>query len=226
MTTTITGRALTAVLALATLAGFAGCNQTRPLSVVRESGDRHFERAQWEDAATEYGEIITRQPGDWHARYRFGVASLQNDDLPAARRALEIANDQRPQSAEAADALAEAYFRSGDEDELFAFLRSRAEKRQTVADHLRFADYARRLGDPDSARTALETAIRIDGGTSVEPYLAASSFNESVGDIDAAITRLRQAYSIDPYDDRIHERLRALGEIPGPTIALPPDRTP
>ena len=69
---------------------------------------------------------------------------------------------------------------------------------------------------------ALETAIRLDGARSVEPYLDAAGFAERLGDIDQALRRLRQAYGIDPRDQRVQQRLRALGEVPGPTILLPP----
>ena len=122
------------------------------------------------------------------------------------------------------DALAEAMFLQGDETGLFAFLRQRARTTESVRSHIRLARYSAEIGDPDSARTALETAIVIDEAGSTEPYLVAASFAEDVGDLDLAVRRLRQAYAIDPHDPMVHERLRALGEIPGPSIALPPGR--
>ncbi len=67
-------------------------------------------------------------------------------------------------------------------------------------------------------------AIVIDDGRGVEPYLAAASFAEQIGDVDLAIRRLRQAYGIDPYHEQVKSKLVAMGEIPGPTIALPPGR--
>ena len=80
------------------------------------------------------------------------------------------------------------------------------------------------LNDPDSAQVALETAIAVDEGKTVEPYLQAAAFAQRLGDLEMALRRLRQAYGINPYDERVKQRLRELGEVPGPTIALPPGR--
>ena len=62
----------------------------------------------------------------------------------------------------------------------------------------------------------------IDEGRSTEPYIQAAAFAEAIGDMDEALRRLRQAYGINPGDTRVTQRLRDLGEVPGPTIALPP----
>ena len=115
-------------------------------------------------------------------------------------------------------------FQQGDEAQLFAFLRERAESTQTVRAYLRLARYSVEMKDPDSANVALETAIALDGGQSVEPYLAAADLAADLGDPEMAVYRLRQAFGIAPHDERISDRLRALGEVPGPTIALPPGR--
>ena len=66
--------------------------------------------------------------------------------------------------------------------------------------------------------------IAIDNGQTTDPYLLAASFAERLGDLDLALRRLRQAYGIDPYDENVNDRLTALGEVPGPTLALPPGR--
>src|SRR5690606_32082038 len=131
---------------------------------------------------------------------------------------------RRPHDPEIADALAEAMYQVGDEQQLFAFLRQRAESTQSVESYLRLAHYSLEMDDPDSARIALNTAISIDNGQSVEPYLSAADFAERLGDMDLAVRRLRQAYGINPRDKRVTERLLALGEVPGPSIALPPGR--
>jgi tetratricopeptide (TPR) repeat protein len=103
-------------------------------------------------------------------------------------------------------------------------VKQRAESQQTVRAWLRFARFAARLGDADSAQTAFETAIVLDDGKTVEPYLQAAKFAEDLGDLDQALRRLRQAYEIDPGDPRVTQRLRELGEVPGPTIGLPPGK--
>lgn len=194
---------------------------TRSVVSIRSTGDFLYDHGDYDGAAIEYGEIIDRYPGDWEANYKLGMCELKLGRLDGARRALEVAHTNNPTSSEITDALAETMYRQAD-DALFAFLQEQAEAEQTVESYLRLGRYAADLGDSDSALGAFETAIMLDEGQTVEPYLAAAVFAEEIGDMDAALRRLRQAYGIDARDQRITERLKALGEVPGPTIALPP----
>jgi tetratricopeptide (TPR) repeat protein len=202
----------------------AACAAQRPTPTVRESGDLRFKRGDYLGAAVEYQEIVARYPGDWQAQYKLGLCQIQLGQLAEAERALTIAHTRRRDNADIVDALAQVMFQQGDEAQLFAFLRERAESTQTVRAYLRLAQYSIEMNDPDSANVALETAIALDGGQSVEPYLAAADLAADLGDPEMAVYRLRQAFGIDPHDGRISDRLRALGEVPGPTIALPPGR--
>lgn len=201
-----------------------GCAGQRPVSELRTDADRAFERANWSEAATDYRAIVERYPGDWEAQYRLGRSLLALDRLPEARQALEVAHTRRPQSHDVADALAEVMLRQGDENHLFAFLRSRAGSGRSVRDQMRLARYAEAMSDYDTARVAYLAAIEFDDGRSVEPYLADAAFAERLGDLELAVRRLRQAYAVDPRDDRVLHGLREFGEIPGPTLALPPGR--
>jgi tetratricopeptide (TPR) repeat protein len=121
-----------------------------------------------------------------------------------------------------AQGLAESMFRQVYESRLFAFLKKRASNLQTINAYLLVAKYALEMNDPDTARVALETAIKIDDNMSVEPYLQIAQLNERLGNLDEAIRRLRQAYGINPDDLRVKQALVALGETPSPAIALPP----
>ena len=207
-------------LTSAVVAAVGGCQ--RPIGSIRTEGDLLFDQGEYADAADAYTQIADRYPGDWEGQYRLGLCRLELGEVSAARRALEIAHSRRPSDSNIADALAEAMYQEGDEAGLFAFLRERAESTKSVEAYRRLARFCIELSDPDSARVALETAIRLDGARSVEPYLDAAGFAERLGDIDQALRRLRQAYGIDPRDQRVQQRLRALGEVPGPTIMLPP----
>jgi Flp pilus assembly protein TadD len=202
----------------------AACATQRPIDTVRESGDRAYNRGDYSLAAAEFEEIAQRYPGDWEAQYMLGLTMLELDRLADARRALEIAHDRRPNDPKVIDALAEVMYRQNDAAELFAFLREQAETVQSPQAYLRLARYSLEMNDPDSAQVAIRTAIELDDGLSVEPYLAAAELAERLGDLELAVRRLRQAYGIDPRDERVRERLRDLGEIPGPTLALPPGR--
>ncbi|UCD76825.1 MAG: tetratricopeptide repeat protein [Phycisphaerales bacterium] len=200
------------------------CTTPRPVETIRQNGDRLYALGDWSGAAEEYELIVQRYPGDWKAQYGLGLARLKLGDANGARNALEVAHTRRPNHNKVADALAEAMYQQGRENELFAFLRERAESTQSVHGYLQLARYAVALNDPDSAQVALETAIEVDDGLTVEPYLQAAAFAQRLGDLDTALRRLRQAYGINPYDERVKQRIRELGEVPGPTIALPPGR--
>ena len=212
------------LLILLSVAILTACTAQRPVETIRTSGDRLYDHGDWSGAAEEYELIVQRYPGDWEGQYRLGLARLSLGDANAARNALEVAHSRRPSNPDVADALAEAMYQEGRENELFAFLRERAESTRSVHAYLQVARYAVALNDPDSAQVALETAIAVDEGKTVEPYLQAAAFAQRLGDLEMALRRLRQAYGINPYDERVKQRLRELGEVPGPTIALPPGR--
>lgn len=213
--------ARTATTCTLVLLVLAGCSQ-RPIESIRTRGDFLYDRGDYHAAAKEYEQIVARYPGDWYAEYQLGRCRLALDDPTGARQALEVALTNKPDSPDVADALAEALFREGDEDRLYEFLRQRADTHGTVQAWLRLARYAAELGDADTAQAAYETAIALDEGRSTDPYLQAAEFAEAIGDVDEAVRRLRQAYTINPRDPRVNQGLRDLGEVPGPTIGLPP----
>lgn len=207
----------TALLILLTL---VGCGP-RPVDSIRKDGNRYYGRGEYPEAAAEYNQIIERYPGDWKAQYWLGMCELQMHHPAEARRALEIAYTHKPDNPDVVDALAEAMYQMGDETRLYEFLSEIAEQSHSVSDYMRLSRYAMEMGDADSAVAAIETAIVVDDGRSVGPYLAAATYAEHLGDLDGAVRRLRQAYGIDPRDPRVQQRLRDLGEVPGPTIKLP-----
>jgi len=215
-------RLLGVMICVATV--LAGCATPAPAETHRRRGDHAMSINDHEAAAAEYEQVVARFPGDWSAQYKLARCYLELDRPAEARRALEIAYTQKPDRPEVADAFAEALYEIGATERLFALLNERAEGTQSVHAWLRLAHYAMLTEDPDSARVAIETAIEIDDGQRVKPYLAAAEYAESIGDRAMTIRRLRQAYGIDPDNDRISEWLRSLGEVPGPTIALPPGR--
>jgi len=214
----------TAAMAMAMGVMLNGCAGQRPIESIRESGDFKFTLGHYAAAADEYQEIADRHPGDWPAQYRLGQCRLRTSEYQQARRALEIAYSHRPNDEAIALTLAESMFQLGDENELYAFLRQRAAQTQSTRVHMEMSRYAAALGDNDTAKTAIETAIQLDNGLSVEPYLQAASQAQAIGDIELAVLRLRQAYGIDMQNELVKQRLRELGEIPGPTIALEPGR--
>ncbi len=202
----------------------AGCNSPRPAETIRESGDHKFKIANYAGARDEYAEIVARYPGDLDAQYKLGVCMTKTGELAGARRALEIAHTRKPENQDIANALAEVMFLQNDESRLFAFLRERASNTQSLASYLQLAHYSLAMKDPDSAQTAIDTAIQIDNGKTTEPYYQAALLSEQLGHLDEAVRRLRQAYGINPNDARVRDKLKALGEDPMKVSPLPPGR--
>jgi Flp pilus assembly protein TadD len=201
-----------------------GACAQRPVQTVLASAEFHYDRGNYHKAAGEYTEAIDRQPGNWQAHYQLGLCLLEIEKPTDARRQFEVAHTLRPRDKEIIEGLAQAMLAQGDETGLYMFLKEQAENSQTAGAYVRLARYSMLLNDPDSAQSAVETAIVIDDPPTVEPYLEAAAIAQRIGDLDLALRRLRQAYGIDPRDRRVQERLRELGEVPGPTIILPPGR--
>lgn len=218
---------LTAVLAV--LGALPGCNASpRPIVVARQSGDFNFKYGNYEAAAKDFGEIIEQSPGDWEAEYRYGQCMMELGDLQAAKRSLEIASTAVPLNDEVAYALAECYFKLGDQTRLYQLLRERAQAAMqtsaAVESWVLMSDYALRLDDLDMANTAALAAIEVDNSISAVPYYQAALVAERLGQTDEAVRRLRQAYGINPDDTRVKTMLVRYGEVPGPTLALPPGK--
>jgi tetratricopeptide (TPR) repeat protein len=210
------------LLALPLLVLLVGCSSTgqRPATAIRDDADLHFARGEFQQASGYYAAVVDRYPGDWDAQYRYGQCLLELDQPLEARRSLEIAHTRRPQHEGIVDSLAEAIYLVGDEDHLFPFLRERADSTQSVQAYLRLAKYSVEMGDPDSARRALQMALAINEGREIRPYVEAAAFAERIGDVEQAVAHLRAAYEIDPKNEQVKSRLRDLGEIPGPTMGL------
>lgn len=199
----------------------AACTSRPPREMLLDRGDHYMERGNYATAADDYQTIVDRYGGDWEAQYKLGLCLLELDEVAEARRALTVAQTLRPNDPAVADALAEAMYRQGDEAHLFTFVREQAAMHQSVHDYLRWAEYSMKIGDADSALVAVETAIRIDNGQTAAPYIVAADLAEQTGDDRLAVHRLRQAYTVEPDNERVRDRLVGMGEIPGPTLAVP-----
>ncbi|MFO0874554.1 MAG: tetratricopeptide repeat protein [Phycisphaerales bacterium] len=214
-------------VATATLLGaFAvvGACGPKPIVVLKQDGEFNFKYGNYEDAAKDFGEIIERTPGDWEAEYRYGQCMMQLGDLNAARRSLEIASTAVPNNDEVAYALADCYFKLGDQTRLYQLLRDRAESTGSADAWVRMSEYALRFDDLDMANTAALAAIEVDDGKTAVPYYQAALVDQRLNQKDEAIRRLRQAYGINPDDTRVKTMLVQYGEVPGPTLALPPGK--
>lgn len=226
-------RGLSAAVGMGALAMvlLSGCGPT-PIVTLRKSGDFNYKYQNYQAAADDFGQIIERSPGDWEAQYRYGQCMMQLGDLQAAKRSLEIAQIAVPNNDDVAFALAECYYRLEDQTRLYQLLRDRAQTNASMESWLLMSQYALELNDPDTARTAALNAIEVDQNQaeagiqplSASPYYQAALVDLRVGERDKAIRRLRQAYGINPQDTRVTGKLVELGQVPGPTLALPPGK--
>ena len=212
----------TFVLFVLTLAPL-GCTTQRALHVVRDDGDKAFAREQFDVARADYHEVVERAPNDWEYRVKLADTLMLVGEPKLAQEQYAVVHGIRPHDDEIVEKFAESMFESGDHDRLISFLQRRAEDTQTVGDYLRLGWYAIETGDADLAQRALLTAARLDGGRTVEPQLALAEFYLAAGDEREAMRRLRMALGVDPENELVKSRIRALGEIPGPSFALTPD---
>lgn len=219
------GRAGVAAAAVAAgvLIGVAGCAGPRPLHVVRAKGHEAMQVGDYERAYADFREYVDRMPDDAAARYDLGTVLAKMNRPKEAREQFNTAFDLKPTNDDYADALAQAMHEAGATEDLYAFLRGRCESPGRPRDYLRLGRYAMLSGDVDEAERALLTAARLDRGRSAEYHLALADFYESVSDVERAKQRLRYALYLRPKDEAIQARIRAMGEVPGPTFAMQPE---
>lgn len=206
----------------------AGCNAPNQGSLgdLATRGNTAFQGGQWEDALGWYNKYIERNPGDPDLRAQRGRTLLKLGRAYEAAADLRIASSQRTDRAEYLDSLCEALLASNERDELFRTLRTNAQDRGSVADHLRLGRFALAMGDGDTAKSALQIAVRIDRGQTVEPQLAFADFHRQIGDTAAAERRVRMAYYISTESPAMKTMARQLGLTPYPGWGIVPEETP
>jgi tetratricopeptide (TPR) repeat protein len=199
-----------------------GCTATRPLPTVREHGDRAFIKGDYAKAASDYQEYATRKPGEAEVHRRLADSLLKENQPFEALTHAQQAFDLRPGEPEYIETYAEALLATGKSDYLHKFLRSLAQDRGGVSDWVRLGRFTARMGDADGAEAALTTAATMDRGQTIEPQLALANLYRSIGATEREKERLRMALYIDPKNEAVMQRLRELGEIPGPSLVLQP----
>lgn len=212
-------RVLIGIIGVALL---TGCSAPRPLPTVREHGDRAFRHGNYAKAQADYQEYSQRKPGEAEVELRLAQTLLELDQPHQALGRAQQAYDLKPGEEEYIETYAAALFAAGKTDQLHRFLRNLAQDRGQPGDYIRLGRYAFKNGDGDGAEHALQTAARIDGGRTLEPQLALANFYREVGDTAHEKERLRMALYIDPKHEQVQQRLRAMGEIPGPSYAIVP----
>ncbi len=200
-----------------------GCTTQRTLPRVKEVGDRAYRDGRWEEARAEYQEYVDRKPGEPEVQMKLARSLVELHRAPEAVSIAAVACDAQPNNPEAIETYALALSEAKRTEQLFQLLNSNCDKRGDVADFDRLGRYELKMGDPDSALKAFKRAAIADAGKNPGPQLALAQFYKSIGDKPSEIRRLRMALSRDPSNPDIYLRLKELGEIPGPSLALTPE---
>lgn len=192
----------------------------------RVEGDAAMQIFRYDDAARAYAQYLEISPGQPEIRAKYGRALLAAGRPLDAAEQFRIAVAQAPNNDQYLDELCESLLRADKRDDLFALLRTNCSQRGRVSDHIRLGRFSQRMGDGDTARTALISAARIDAGRTAAPQIALYDFYASIGERAEAMRRLRMAYYVEPKSTDVAQRIAASGAIPGPTFGLPPGDEP
>ncbi len=216
---------LLCVVSVVVIVLFTGCNGTPTTLQLRNDGVRANNQQDYPTAISYFEQVLERKPEDPEANLQIGVAYLETGNYFRARTHLTIAYEQTWSRAGKADEvlgyLAATLAALDDRDALFSLLSERAHGTNDTQDYLRWGDYAVMLGDPDNAELAFLTAARVDNAHSVEPYMRLALLYKTLGNKDEEVMRLRQAYSIDPYNEQVLTELGRHFTVLGPTLGLP-----
>ncbi len=216
---------LAGLLAAVTFAS-PGCEYQTPDVLVtgpmlRQRGFDAINDNNWPRARTEFTRAVEKSPDDAASQYYLGLSELKLNNPLAAQLALEKAYTLAPDDPELTprilDRLAEAYYMQDRRDVLTNFLRETSEARGGSRDYLRQAQYQLKLGDVDAAELSYRKAAYFAEAGDSDPYVAIADFYQTLGDGENAKLSLKYAYFVSPGDTRVHERMRRLGMVPGPT---------
>ncbi len=207
-------------------AGVAGCTQVRtelgeePTASLRAKGNAAFSEGRYGDALRAFRAIAEEYPESAHARFDIGRTLLAAGDPLGASEELMVAHRRRPWAGEYTDLLGEALYQAGRKDTLFEMLRREAARSDNAADHLRLARFARRDGALDEAISAYERAAALSGERDLTALLELADLYRELGDRAREIETLARVIASQPGHPAASARLRALGEVPGPTLAI------
>lgn len=208
---TICAVLLTLTLFLTLMVG-TGC-ETPPNSVLRMHAAEAIRDGDFARADERTSLAIAQEPSDWKALYYKGLVRIAQDRPLEARIVLEQSFEirrGRPGFGDVADALAESYYRTKDQERLHGFLQQLTIDYGTVKDFLRQGKYLSLTGDADGAKVAFAKAVKFAPPNDPEPWKAIASFYRKLGDHNNERVAIMQLYNMNPRDPRVRDRLREL----------------
>ena len=199
-----------------------GCNQFKSAEMVRANALTLSTQGRYSEALPLYQEVVERRNADARAHYELGENLLALGRASEAREQMILAYNLRPGNEAYLNGLADAFVAAGDEDQLLALLNQRIKDNASAESYLRLGAYAQKIGHADEAERAYLVAADIAGTEDPMPQRALAAFYRAIGDTPNEIKRLRMVLWFDPSDATVQNRLRELGEIPGPSFVLKP----
>lgn len=203
----------------------AGCN--KPNNFLRKEGMNAYADKQYEVSHQKFSRAAIQHPDDWKAHYYLGLIALKQERPMDAQLSLERALSIRANHLETVailDALAESLHMQSKYANLAAMLQEACDHYGRPEDYLRQGIYLGKSGDVDGAKIAFKKAIRFAPKDDPTPFIALAEFYDSLGSGADALMALRQAYYVDPHNVRVKESIRRHGMVPGPTVAVEPQR--
>lgn len=211
--------ALTGLGLIVALSG--GCvGREKTLFDARTRGDAALREGRYSDAVTEYEAYLATRPGRDAVLYELGLAYQGMGELSAAREAFTVAYELDPDNPVFIEALARSMASNGEADAAFALLERIAVESQRAEAYTRLGDLLLDEGLADEGVLALVIAARLQ--PSAGSYGKLASTYARFEDRQKEIQALRHVLWFAPGDEAARERVRALGEIPGPTFAAQP----
>ncbi len=196
--------------------------------VLRERGINALRDKDYARAATNFQRAADMAPTDWESQYLLGATLVELDRPLDAQMPLEKALTLKPNHPEYTpkmlDALAESLYRQNRHETLHTFLDEAALYWGTTDDYLRQGKYLEKTGDLDGAMTAYRKAGLWADTRDARPYIAMADLYETLGDIPNTVTALSHAYWANPADPGLPDRFRKHGIVPGPTVAIKPEK--
>lgn len=220
--TKTTARAATITVLLLSAGLLGACANTGNPYPYRSQGNEAMKGERYQEAYEAYSRYIELRPGEPDMRNALGRSLLALNRYEDAIEHLRIASSQDPENGTYLDDLCEGLLKAGRTEEMFRLLRGNTDNRGNVGDWLRLGRFAAKAGDPDTAKTALLTAARIDRGMTVEPQLELADLAWSLNDKALATQRLRMAAYVAPRSPDVANRIKNWNITTGPTFPLVP----
>lgn len=197
-------------------------SQSLTLTRLHAQGDEAAAAGRWDEAAALYEQYIDIRPHETEVLVAQGRALLELGRSSEAREHLAVAWGLEPQDPEIVRLYGRALRESTGAPAAIGFARRAGEGVVSPEIAEAAADVLREAGAPDDAEAVLLSAARRHGSTSAAPHRALAAFYRALGDESRELERWRVVLWFDNEDGEARARLQQLGQVPGPTLALPP----